>query len=51
MREGGGTEKTGGEKEILKRGSTLNQGVGTLKGEGGGGWKPLTNYTKIEHTS
>ena len=37
--KGGGTEKRGGETDILKRGK-LGQGVGALKR---GNWNPLTN--------
>ena len=38
----GGGQKRGEEKtKILKRGSKLGQGVGALKGKGGGGWNPL----------
>ena len=39
----GGTEKRGGDTNILKRwgGGKLGQGVDSLKK---GGWNPLTNY-------
>ena len=43
----GGTEKRGGETEILKRGIKLGQGVGALKR--GEGWNPLTTYV-LRHT-
>ena len=44
--KGGGTEERGGDTEILKNGGCkLGQGVGVLKGVGGGlDWNPLTNY-------
>ena len=40
--KGVGTEKRGGETNILKRGGKLCQEVSALKGEGG--WNVLTNY-------
>ena len=43
----GETEKSGGERKILRRGGKLGQGVGALKkvegAGGGGGWNPHTN--------
>ena len=36
-----GTEKTGGEKKILKSGGKLGQMAAALKRRG---WYPLTNY-------
>ena len=44
--KGGGTEKRGGETEILKRGQAGSRG-GCLKK---GGWNPLTNYASKSET-
>ena len=41
----GGTEKSGGETKILKRG----EGANWVKG-GGGCWNPLRNYALNFHT-
>ena len=42
--KGGGTEKSGRNRKIFKRGDKLGQGIGALKRRG---WNPLTNYGRL----
>ena len=51
LKKGGGTEKTGGEIEILEMEGEAGSRAGCLKTEGGEGWNPLTNYGTFKQTS